>query len=396
MQRRAAIAIAQIDHIQKYQQRMCDEILPFWADAGFDRDCGVFRERFDFSGCDCPTVPRRAMVQARQIYVYSAAAKDGVFSEGGELAARAMQSLFKLYLDEKDLRRGFAFSIDAAGRRVSQIRDSYTHAFVLLSLAALYDLTGEKRLLSAAESTLQFIDRHLICPDHGGLLDRQPSPESVKRQNPLMHFLEACLALHEAAPEGPYFERAGRIVGLFEARFFQPEAGALPEVFAADWSLDSQATSYFEPGHHFEWIWLLDWFRRLGGRVVAGTQERLWESASGACGVDPRGWCYDSVSLDRRPLKRSTRLWPHTEGAKAGLARHAAGEAQGLSFCAQMLQTLNEIFLGRPFTGGWIDHFDANLEPIVSYVPASSLYHLYGAFREVARLREREAAEPTS
>jgi len=395
MQRRAAIAIAQIDHTQKYQQRMCEEILPFWADAGFDEVCGVFRERFDFSGCDCPTVPRRAMVQARQIYVYSTAAKDGVFSEGGDLAARAMQRLFDLYLDEKDPRRGFAFSIDAAGNSVSQIRDSYTHAFVLFSLAALYGLTGEKQFLSAAESTLQFIDRYLICPDHGGLLDCQPSPESVKRQNPLMHFLEACLALHEAAPEGPYLERAGRIVGLFEARLFQPEAGALPEVFAADWSLDPSATTYFEPGHHFEWIWLLDWFRRLGGRVVAQAEDRLWESAGGACGVDPRGWCYDTVSLDRRPLKRSTRLWSHAEGAKAGLARYAAGEAQGLSFCAQMLQTLNEIFLDRPFPGGWIDHFDANLEPIVSYVPASSLYHLYGAFREVARLRALQAAEPT-
>ena len=101
------------------------------------------------------------------------------------------------------------------------------------------------------------------------------------------------------------------------------------------------------------------------------------------------------MSLDRRPLKRSTRLWPHTEGAKAGVARHAAGEPQGLIFCAEMLQTLNEIFLGRPFPGGWIDHFDANLEPIVSYVPASSLYHLYGAFREVARLGALRAVEPT-
>jgi mannose/cellobiose epimerase-like protein (N-acyl-D-glucosamine 2-epimerase family) len=117
MQSRAAIAVDRSDDIQAYQHRMRAEILPFWADAGFDEDCGVFRERFDFAGCDCPAVPRRAMVQARQIYVYSTAAKDGVFREGGDLAARAMQSLFDLYLDEQDPRRGFAFSIDAAGNR---------------------------------------------------------------------------------------------------------------------------------------------------------------------------------------------------------------------------------------------------------------------------------------
>jgi len=332
------------------------------------------------------------MVQARQICVYSAAAKDGVFREGGELAARAMQGLFDFYLDDQDPRRGFAFSIDASGDRVSQTRDSYTHAFILFSLASLYEVTGEKRLLSAAESTLQFVDRHLVCPDHGGLLNCHPSAESVKRQNPLMHLLEACLALHEAAPEGPYFERAQGVVRLFEDRLLQRAAGALPEIFAADWSLDSAVAAFFEPGHHFEWIWLLDWFCRLGGRVASQSEDRLWESAQ-ACGLDSRGWCYDAVSLDRRLLSRSTRLWPHTEGAKAGIVRHEAGDPEGLSLCARMLQTLNELFLGRPFGGGWIDRFNANLEPTVDYVPASSLYHLYGAFREIDRSRARQAAQ---
>jgi len=393
MQGAASIPIDRGDPIQEYQQRIRDLLLPFWADAGFDLEAGVFRERLDFSGNDCPTIPRRAMVQARQIYVYSAAAKDGVYREGGDLALRAMRSLFDLYLDDRDPRRGFAFSVDASGRRHSQIRDSYTHAFVLFSLASLYELTGDRSLLSAAESTLQFVDRHLACGDHGGLLDGYPPAERVKRQNPLMHFLEACLALHEAAPEGLYLERAQSVVRLFEERLLQWDAGVLPEVFGPDWSLDPAVSAFFEPGHHFEWIWLLDWFRRLGGRVAAQAEDRLWESAQG-CGLDARGWCYDTVGLDRRPLSRSTRLWPHAEAAKAGVTRHQAGEAQGLRLCARMLQTLNERFLGRPFAGGWIDRFDANLEPALDYVPASSLYHLYGAFREIDRTRAWLAAQP--
>ncbi|MFY9655662.1 MAG: AGE family epimerase/isomerase [Methylocystis sp.] len=382
------------DSIEEYQQRICDVILPFWADAGFDAEAGVFRERLDFLKRDCPTTPRRAMVQARQIYVYSAAAKDGGFREGGEFADRAMRSLFDLYLDDRDPRKGFAFSVNASGSRHSQFRDSYTHAFILLSLASLYELTGERTLLSSAEATLQFVDRHLVCPDHGGVVDGRPSAESVKRQNPLMHLLEALLALHEAAPEGPYLERAQGVLRLFEARLFQQEAGALPEVFAADWSLDRSA-AYFEPGHHFEWIWLLDWSRRLGGGLDLQLEDRLWESAQ-ACGLDARGWCYDTVGLDRQPLSRSTRLWPHTEGVKAGLARHQAGEAEGLSACLRMLQTLNELFLGRPFAGGWIDRFSANLDPAVDHVPASSLYHLYGAYREIGRARVGLPAQPAS
>ncbi len=391
----AVIVSDRIDPLHEYQRRICEETLPFWAEAGFDRDCGVFRERLDVAGRDCPAVPRRAMVQARQIYVYSAADKDGAFRNGAALADLTMHRLLRLYLDEGDPRAGFAFSIDAAGRRVSDARDSYTHAFVLLALASLYEVTGDRWLLSAAESTLAFVDRHLVCKDHGGLLDGCPSAETVKRQNPLMHFLEACLALHAAAPEGPYLDRAQRIVRLFESRLFQENAGALPEVFNADWSLDPAVPAFFEPGHHFEWIWLLDWFHREGGRVTAQAEDRLWETAR-AHGLDARGWCYDRVGLDRRPLDQSTRLWPHTEGAKAGLARHAAGDPQGLSFCAQMAQTLNDVFLGRPFAGGWIDRFDADLEPTVDHVPASSLYHLYGAFREVHRFRAGQATPSMS
>ena len=304
------------DPIHEYRQRICDLVLPFWADAGFDQQAGAFRERLDFSKGDCRAAPRRAMVQARQIYVYSAAAKDGAFREGGEFAARAMRGLFDRYLDDRDPRTGFAFSIDASGKPQSRFRNSYTHAFILLAIASLYELTGEKALLSAAEATLGFIDRQLVCPNHDGLLDGSPSAESVKRQNPVMHLLEALLALHEAAPEGPYLERAQGVLRLFADRMFHEEAGALPEVFAADWSLDPTNAAYFEPGHHFEWIWLLDWSRRLGGGVDPRLEDRLWESAQ-VCGLDPRGWCYDSIGLDRRPLSRSTRLWPHTEGVKA-------------------------------------------------------------------------------
>jgi mannose-6-phosphate isomerase len=61
-----------------------------------------------------------------------------------------------------------------------------------------------------------------------------------------------------------------------------------------------------------------------------------------------------------------------------------------------MLQTLNELFLGRSFAGGWIDRFSANLEPATDHVPASSLYHLYGAYRELDRSRMKLPAPAAS
>jgi mannose-6-phosphate isomerase len=42
-------------------------------------------------------------------------------------------------------------------------------------------------------------------------------------------------------------------------------------------------------------------------------------------------------------------------------------------------------FLDRPIAGGWIDHLNEARQPLVDYIPASSLYHLFLAAAEMAR-----------
>ena len=44
------------------------------------------------------------------------------------------------------------------------------------------------------------------------------------------------------------------------------------------------------------------------------------------------------------------------------------------------------VFLGRPVAGGWIDHVDANGAPMVDFMPASTLYHVFLAAAEADRL----------
>jgi mannose/cellobiose epimerase-like protein (N-acyl-D-glucosamine 2-epimerase family) len=47
-----------------------------------------------------------------------------------------------------------------------------------------------------------------------------------------------------------------------------------------------------------------------------------------------------------------------------------------------MARTMRDRFLDRPFPGGWIDHTSAAGAPLVDYVPASTLYHLFFAASE--------------
>jgi mannose/cellobiose epimerase-like protein (N-acyl-D-glucosamine 2-epimerase family) len=372
---------------KRLRQWLISTALPLWAAVGFDSSRGRFRERLDWSGQPVEAVPHRAMVQARQIYVFAHAAELGWFPEGAELAEIAMGSLLRDFADPDAKASGLAFSIDREGRIVSQTRDAYAHAFVLFALAALHRLTGEQRLLDVAEDTIAFIDMRLADPVNGGLYDAHPVSDRTKRQNPHMHLLEAYLALERTCPGTGYRDRAAKLVALFEQKLFSPSHNALLEYFAEDWGRhpNEARALVFEPGHHFEWIWLLREFEEIAGADLGRLVTSLDISARES-GLRPEGLVFDEVLASGQILKRSHRIWPHTEGAKAGVARHTRGDLDASAFAATMVTALFDHFLDRPFAGGWIDHIDENLKPIVDYVPASSLYHIFLAATELDRV----------
>lgn len=370
--------------IENYTRWIVDRALPAWSSLGFDDAAGRFRERLTWDGRPLD-VPHRAMVQARQIYVFAHAQLLGWSTVGGTLAERAMTSLLRDFRERSAGGSSFHFSIDASGRPVSTARDAYTHAFVLFAMAWLYRLTGDPALLQSAEETNAYIKRDLVDARHGGVFDAAPVTARDKRQNPLMHLLEAYLALERAAPGRGYLDESAELVRVFERHLFRPTKGVLLEYFAEDWAphADAAKATVFEPGHHFEWVWLLREYEQLSGAAVGAWADRLYEVAR-AHGIAPSGLVYDEVGSDMTVRKSSHRLWPHTEGLKAAAARHRSGDPDALGFGHQMARGLLDHFLDRSFTGGWADQIDASDQPIVDYVPASSLYHLFFAAAEAA------------
>jgi mannose-6-phosphate isomerase len=70
---------------------------------------------------------------------------------------------------------------------------------------------------------------------------------------------------------------------------------------------------------------------------------------------------------------------------KAAVVRRNDGDPTTPQFADMILRALTENFLGRPLAGGWIDHLNETRQPLVDYVPASSLYHLFLAAVEMMR-----------
>jgi mannose-6-phosphate isomerase len=351
--------------------------------SGFNAETDRFFERLD-GGALPLDIPHRAMVQARQIYVYAHAEALGWFPGGGALAEKAMATLVRDYAETDGNVTSFVFSIDPEARVVaSVVRDSYTHAFILFAIAQLYMLNGDRALWSLAEKTTAFLEREMLDATHGGVVDVLPATSPTKRQNPQMHLLEAYLALEIANPGEGYLERAANLVSLFRQSMVDPNTDVLLEHFSEDWGShpDPAKAKIFEPGHHYEWAWLLHRYEGLSGTDHSDWRKRLMESATNH-GLSPAGLIYDEVTSDKIVSKASFRLWPHTEAIKAAGVRHREGDSGAETFANRMASSLLSHFLDTPFTGGWTDQRAPDLSSVVDYVPASSLYHLFLAAAE--------------
>lgn len=358
-----------------------DDALPFWATAGFDGGNGRFEERLGFGGGRLPSVPIRLMVQARQIYAYATAARLGWYPPSAGLVERAFASMVRDFhaADGKD---GWVFSIDRRGAVVDARRDLYAQAFVLFAVASFVQATGQSAALALADQTLAFIDSDMRV-HREGYLERLPWTGGHRRQNPHMHLLEGLLALWSVSSDKRYLERARQIVDLFEGRFFQPASGTLCEYLDDDLRPASGIDgAIVEPGHHYEWIWLLRWFERETGRPVAPFVDALYAHAT-AYGLDADGLIVDELLADGSCRLPSRRLWPITEAIKANAVEGRLGRPGAQEKAAALAERLAARFLQPASKGGWIDRLDKDGNRAVDHMPASSFYHIVCALHEL-------------
>ncbi|MGC8469971.1 MAG: AGE family epimerase/isomerase, partial [Acetobacteraceae bacterium] len=141
-----------------------------------------------------------------------------------------------------------------------------------------------------------------------------------------------------------------------------------------------------EPGHQFEWFWLLARYRALcpdGRAVPAGAP--LGFGLAG--GIDPRdGLAFDAIGPDLQPRETSKRLWPQTELLKALLPGLAARPSPARA--ARIDRVCRAVTARyRSARGLWHDRLDPSGAPIEAPVPASTLYHLFVAATELRRHR---------
>src|SRR5713226_4075152 len=212
---------------------MIEHSLPLWSGAGWDPAAGGFVEKLDIEGRADRAAPRRVRVQARQIYCFAKAARMGWYPEGREIAMKGLDYLLAK-AKSPDGRPGFVHLLDSDGSIMNAMRDSYDHAFVLLALSSVFQLSEDAQVRNEIESLLAFIDRDLRSPN-GGFIEGIPAT-MPRRQNPQMHLFEAMIATFDATSDPVFQNRAGELYSLFVANLYDPRRQVLGEYFEEDWS----------------------------------------------------------------------------------------------------------------------------------------------------------------
>lgn len=383
---------------------LLDHVCPFWAKRMID-PAGGFFEALDLASEPLPSARRSILNQARLTYVFSHAyilGKDPAMLSAASHGFSFLQRCFRkgegwphgIGVDGAAFAAGPEPDSDAK-------RDAYDHAFVLFACAWYYRAAGDAGALTLAHATYDFMQRRMADPAHGGFYEdisaQRMSMTLPRRQNPHMHLLEAMQALHASTGDDVWRTRAGQLLDLFERHFFDADSGSLAEYFDADWRIvDGAPGRLREPGHQFEWVWLLhEAARHSPQRNTAAYAEQLFSFGS-RFGIDRQeplaGMVFDGVEPDGKIVAASKLLWPQTEYIKACLSRWEwLDDRAALDEALAHIERMRRYFF-LPDQANWRNQLSRDGQPLTDATPARVLYHLFLAIAEAIRVLETKPA----
>ena len=354
---------------------------PLWWSVGADHAGGGFFETIQQSG-EAIDSPRRGRVLPRQIYAFAAARDLEWTGPWREAVDHGLRYYLDVYRRPDGLFRAL---VGPGGVALDDSAALYDQAFAMFALANACAATGRSDLRDIAVSVRETLFATLKNP-LGGFNESAPTDPPL-HSNPHMHLFEACLAWNAIDSDPAWRALADEIAQLALSKFISPETGALREFFDDQWNpAPGVAGRIWEPGHQYEWGWLLLRWGQLAGRPDATAAALRMIDLAETKGVDPeRGVGMNAMLDDMTVHDAGARLWPQTERIKAGvLAAQVTGEDRWWGVAVEGAEGLLQ-YLRTPVPGLWRDKLKPDGAFVEEAAPASSFYHVVCAIVELDR-----------
>ncbi len=255
---------------QECEKHLNTELLPFWLNRAMDTANGGLLTHFDKNGHDTGDDEKSMLGQARSIYSYASAYRNGY---GGEqtagLAKHGVDFLIEKMWD--DQYGGFYWMADRKGAVLIDEKILYGHSFAIYSLSTYTLATGDQRGVEYAEKVFDLIQKYCVDTHYGGYFEmfhrnwELKGPGSAggdrKTLDVHMHLMEAFTTLYECTGKEVHRRKLLEIIQLITEKILHPKYKTGVPQFFADWKVAPQIK--------FDIIWGWDRFTEDGSKGQA-------------------------------------------------------------------------------------------------------------------------------
>ncbi|UVL56885.1 AGE family epimerase/isomerase [Pseudomonas sp. B21-035] len=344
--------------LAEVQAHFDQRIVPLWQGPGWNAEMALPFEALDPQQQPMPVQRYRAMACARQLYLFSSRIEQPGASER---AAALFRSLQRHFHDAEH--GGWFYSIDAQGKPLDRRKDLYTHAFIVFACAHYWGKVHEPLVESALNAALEVVTEQFTRDD--GLYEASLGEDwsdlaSGPLQNPLMHLAEAFLATLSVRDDKAVEQALQSLAAAMQTHFIDPVHGVMLE------KPRGAVDNWFEPGHQFEWFYLLESSPLLRGSELHASLSRAFAYAE-QCGVKDSA-VLAMLSAEGQVRDATQRIWAQAEYLRALTLRPASAA----TVLAQ-LKALQQNFL---HDGGWHECRDASGKVSRADMPSTTPYHL--------------------
>lgn len=359
------------------QSFLFDELLTRWSVQGIDAKQGFSYESMTHDWRRNEVGRVRLLTQCRQLYTFSHACQ---LQPNPEWQAK-LTPLFEFIVSHYFIDDRWIFSLNDDLTVKDTQSDAYALAFVLLSFSHYFMATKDEHALTYMKQTHRFL-LDTMQAKSGGFFESYPVDASqIRRQNPHMHLLEGYIAAFNVTHDDAYKQTIQSLLDLTFAHFYDKKSKTLREFFTSDWQPDPDTGNQVEPGHHFEWVWLLYQANTiLPNADYTDLAQQLWLTAT-RHGMAKNGGIFNQIDGHTyQAIDQSKRIWPITEYLKA-ITVMPIGKEEKIDRLEKALDFMQRYYF-LP-NGRWNEYLNADNSPKDFPLPGTSSYHIFLGLAEV-------------